>query len=327
MTNGGHIDRALTNMSVAYTQAPNAYIADKVFPVIPVMKRSDTYFRYSKGDFFRDEMVERAKAAESAGGDFNMEEADPYYCRRYAFHYDITAEDKANYDLPLNVDRDAVQWLTEKAFINRENKFASKFIKAGIWSRDITGTTTGAGTNETKKFTDATSDPVVLVNNLMLEMAENTGKKPNFLIMAPDVFYALKNHDAIMERIKYTQKGIITIDLIASLFEVDQIFVPWAIQNKGAVTAGVDATKDDMNFIYKGCMLLGNRATSPSLKTATAGYIFAWTGLEGSAGYGQRIVRLPMDNLGLGTERIEIESCYDLQLICKDMGIFLKDLV
>ena len=161
----------------------------------------------------------------------------------------------------------------------------------------------------------------------MLEMAEASGKKPNFAIMAPDVLYALKNHEAIMDRIKYTQKGIITLDLIASLFELDKIFVPWGIFNDGPQTPAYDELKTDMNFIYKGKMLLGYRATRPSLKQPTAGYIFAWTGLEGASSYGSRMVRIKMDQLGLGTERLEMEMAYDQKVICKDMGMFLYDLV
>ena len=65
----------------------------------------------------------------------------------------------------------------------------------------------------------------------------------------------------------------------------------------------------------------------PALKKPSAGYIFAWTGLEGSGAYGNRIVRLPMDILGLGTERIEGEVAFDAKCICKDMGIFFKDIV
>ncbi|NLI59426.1 MAG: hypothetical protein GX387_13140 [Clostridium sp.] len=47
-----HIDRALTNISVAYMQDEKSFIADKVFPRIPVKKQSDVYFIYNKGDFF-----------------------------------------------------------------------------------------------------------------------------------------------------------------------------------------------------------------------------------------------------------------------------------
>lgn len=322
MTNLGHIDRALTNISVAYMQGDDAFIADKVFPIINVTKQSDVYFKYSKADMFRNEVQERGRGAESAGGNWNVELADPYYCRKYAFHYDITQEERVNYDKPLDVERDTTEWLSQKMLLKRELDFADKFFKTGVWGKDVQ-----ADGSSVKKWSDQMSDPVKQVNDLMLEMAEASGKKPNFAIMAPDVLYALKNHEAIMDRIKYTQKGIITLDLIASLFELDKIFVPWGIFNDGPQTTGYDDVKTDMNFIYKGKMLLGYRATRPSLKQPTAGYIFAWTGLEGASSYGSRMVRIKMDQLGLGTERLEMEMAYDQKVICKDMGMFLYDLV
>lgn len=317
LANLGHIDRALTNISVAYMQGADAFIADKVFPIINVTKQSDVYFSYSKADAFRDEVVERARGAESAGGNFNISEEEPYHCRKYAFHYDITQEERVNYDAPISIDRDATNWLSEKMLLKREVDFTNKFFKKGIWGTDVQadGTTV-------KKWSDATSDPVDAVNKQMLKMAENTGKKPNFAIMSPDVFYALKNHDAIKDCIKYTQKGIVTVDLIASLFEVDNIYIPWGVYN--SANQGADASN---SFLYSGAMLLGHTAKSPSLRTPTAGYIFAWTGLEGASAYGSRMVRIKMDQLGIGTERFEMEMAYDQKVICKDLGAFLYDLV
>lgn len=324
LSNLGHIDRALTNMSVAYMQGDSAFIADKIFPIIPVTKQSDVYYTYSKADFFRNEVKERGRGAESVGGTWNMTLADPYHCRKYAFHYDITQEEKVNYDEPINVDRDTTEWLTQKMLLKREVDFGTKFFTTGKWGKDITGNGTTV-----KYFNDPTSDPVDLINQEMLTMASNTGKKPNFCIMSPDVFYALKNHDAIMDRIKYTQKGVITVDLIAQLFEVDNIYIPWGIINSGA--QGKDyadsESKIAMDFLYKGQMLLGYRAMRPSLKEPTAGYIFAWTGLEGASAYGSRMVRLKMDHLGLGTERLEMEMAYDQKLICQDMGVFFTGLI
>lgn len=322
MTNLGHIDRALTNISVGYMQGADAFIADKIFPIVPVTKQSDTYFIYSKSDFFRNEVTERARGAESAGGQWNLTEADPYHCRKYAYHYDITQEEKVNYDAPINVDRDTTEWLSQKMLLKREVDFTNKFFKTGVWGKDIAADGTAI-----KKWSNPESDPIAHVNTEMLAFAEKTGYKPNFAIMSPDVFYALKNHDLIMDRIKYTQKGIITLDLIAALFEVENVFVPWAIYNAGPQTPGYDETKASMNFLYKGSMLLGYRAPRPSLKTPTAGYIFAWTGLEGSSAYGSRMVRIKMDQLGLGTERLEMEMAYDQKVICSDMGTFFSTLV
>jgi len=319
MTNLGHVDRALNNLSIAYMQGANAFIADKVFPIVSVTKQSDVYYVYSKSDFFRNEVKERARGAESAGGQWNMTIADPYHCRKYAYHYDITQEEKVNYDQPINVDRDTTEWLSQKMLLKREVDFVNKFFKTGVWGTDIAGNGTTV-----KYWDDPNSDPVKAVNNAMLAMAENTGKKPNFAVMAPDLFYALKEHDAIMDRIKYTQRGVITVELIASLFEIDTIYIPWGIATASPPTPGYDETKVDMNFLYKGSMLLGYRAGRPSLKEATAGYIFAWTGLEGASAYGSRMVRIKMDQLGLGTERIEMEMAYDQKIICADMCTFFS---
>lgn len=323
MTNLGHIDRALTNMSVAYMQGADAFIADKVFPKIPVQKQSDTYFAYSKSDFFRNEVQERGRAAESAGGNFHIKEMDPYYCRKYAFHYDITKEERVNYDKPINVELDATAWLGQKMLLKREALFADKFFKAGIWGTDYVANGT------TKKYwDDPYADPVSVINDAAIDMAKNTGKKPNFIIMAPDVYNKLRNHDSIIDRIKYTQKGIVTKDLIASLFEVDEIHIPWAIYNNGPNTPGFDATKEDMKFMYTGQMLLGYKASRPSLKEPSAGYIFTWAGLEGAdAAYGSRMVRIRLDMLGLGTERFEMEMAFDQKLICSDVGMFFTNML
>ncbi|KKM62911.1 hypothetical protein LCGC14_1516840, partial [marine sediment metagenome] len=48
-----HIDRALTNVSVAYSNAD--YIGPQVFPTVPVQKQSDKFFVFTKGNWFRDD--------------------------------------------------------------------------------------------------------------------------------------------------------------------------------------------------------------------------------------------------------------------------------
>lgn len=326
VSNLGHIDRALTNFSVAYQQGADAFIADKVFPIIRVQNQSDVYFAYSKADSFRDEAKVRGQGAESAGFNWNVQTEEPYHCKKYALHYDITEEERVNYDAPINVDRDTTTALTDKLLLNRELNFKDKFFKSGIWGRDISGVAGTPTTNQVSKWSSATSSPVDDISKIMLTMAGSTGRKPNFAIMSPNVLYALKQHEEIKDCIKYTQKGVITLDLIAQLFELDQIFVPWAVVNTGGVTADGKGT-DNTDFVYGGSMLLGYRTPSASLKTPSAGYIFAWTGLEGGSAYGSRVTRIPVPILGFGAERIEAEMAYDQKVICKDMGVFLKDLI
>ncbi len=317
-----HIDRALTNISVAYLQDASAFIADKVFPIVPVKRQSDVFYIYDKGDFMRDEAQVRGAASESAGGDYGVESSDPYYCRKHAFHKDVTPEERANYDEPLDADTDATDFVTQKMLIRREMDWASKFFVPGKWGKEITGVATGATEGQTIQWDQATSTPIEDITGAGVAMAGETGYKPNTLVLSPYAFNALKNHEDILDRIKYTQKGIVTADLLATLFEVDRVFVAWSVVN----SAKKGAT-DAIDFIYGKHALLCYSNPRPALRKPSAGYIFAWTGLEGSGAYGNRIVRLPMDQLGLGTERIEGEIAFDTKQICKDMGVFFKDIV
>lgn len=322
-----HIDRALTNISTAYIQDESVFIADKVFPQVPVQKQSDLYFQYDKGDLYRDEARLRGDAAESVGSDYNIEASDPYYCKLYALHKDVTQQERANYDVPLNADKDATEFLIQKMFIHRERNWATKYFLRGVWGSDVKGVAAPVapavlGAGEVLKFSLAASDPIKVVSDAIIDMAGATGFRPNTLTMAPDVFYALKNHEDILDRIKYTQKGIVTLDLLATLFEVEKVYVPWAVANDA-----VQGAADNIGFIMSGGMLLCHSQKSPAIKKPTAGYTFTWKGLEGSSAYGNRIVRIPIPLKGLGAERIESEMAYDHKIICADLGTFFYDLV
>lgn len=317
-----HIDRALTNMSVAYMQDENSFIANKVFPRIPVKKQSDVYFIYNKGDFFRDEARVRGGASESVGGEYGIEAADPYYAKVYSFHKDVTEQERANSDEPLMCDQDATDFVTQKMLIKREVNWASKFFVTGVWGTEIEGVDATPADSEAIKFDDDSSDPIKTVTDQIVTMASQTGFRPNTLVLSPHVFYALKNHADILDRIKYTQKGIVTADLLATLFEVERVFVPW-----GVVNSAKQGGTDDIDFIMGKHALLCYVNPRPALKKPSAGYTFTWTGFNGSGEFGNRVVRLPMDVLGLGTERIEGEIAFDHKVIASDCGVFFKDIV
>jgi hypothetical protein len=317
-----HIDRALTNISVAYMQDAKNFIADKVFPAIPVKKQSDTYFTYKKEDFFRDEAAERAKGTESAGGDYDIETAEPYFAKKYAFHQDVTEEDRVNADDPLKPNQDATDFVSQKLLIRRENIWASKFFQAGVWAKEITGASTTPGAGETLQFDNEASNPIKLITDENTAMAERTGHKSNTLVLSPYVYNALKNHPDIIDRIKYTQKGIVTTELLASLFEVENVYVPWAIQN-----TAIKGANGNMQFIMGKHALLMYVEKNPGLKKASAGYTFAWTGLKGAGALGNRVMRIPMPWLGEDTERVEAEMAFDMKVIGADLGTFLRDIV
>ena len=317
-----HIDRALTNISVAYMQDASAFIADKVFPVVPVTRQSDIYYQYSRADFLRDEAAQRAAGTESAGGDYGVEAKDPYFCRKHAFHMDITPEMRANYDEPLNADKDATDFVTQKMLIRREMEWANTYFKTGVWGTEYAGAAAAGAATKTYWNADTGATIIQDITDASIAMAGKTGFRPNTLVMSPAVFNAMKNNVDILDRIKYTQKGVVTTDLLATLFEVDKVLVAWSIVNSAA-----KGKAESTDFVTGKHALLCYSAPSPALRKPSAGYIFSWSGLEGVGGYGNRIVRLPMEHLGIGVERIEGEIAFDTKVICNDLGVFFKDIV
>ena len=132
----------------------------------------------------------------------------------------------------------------------------------------------------------------------------------------------MKNHYDVLDRVKYTETGVVTTSLLASLFEVDNVYVAWGVVNSAA-----KGENNNINFIMGKNALLCYSNPNPSLRSPSAGYIFAWTGLEGAGAYGNRIVRIPMDMLGLGVERIEGEIAFDAKKVSDELGVFFKDIV
>ena len=316
-----HIDRALTNISEAFIQDEATFVADKVFPIVPVQKQSDLYFRYLKEDWFRDEAQQRAPGTESAGGMYEID-TQPYFCRKYSFHRNITEEDRANQDQPLNVDTDSTQFVTQKLLLRREMVWAQNFFVPTVWNNELDGVDAGPAAGEFLRWNVAGSTPIEDVSGAKMAIASVTGFKPNTLVLGANVYEQLRNHDDILGRIVFTQRGIVTADILAALFDVERVVVGWAVRNEALKGAA-----EDTDFLLGNHALLAYRPPAPGLKTPSAGYIFAWTGLLGTAAFGNRIVRIPMPWLGLGTERIEGEMAFDARVIANDLGFFFNGAV
>ena len=48
-----HVNALLTNFSIQFSQPEDGFVAEKVFPFVPVLKQSDRYAVYSRADFNR----------------------------------------------------------------------------------------------------------------------------------------------------------------------------------------------------------------------------------------------------------------------------------
>ena len=240
-----HVNKPLTNISIAYMQKAEKYIAGQIFPVIPVQKQSDRYFKYNKGDWFRTEADLRAPGTESKGVGFTIDNTPTYYADVYAVHKDVDDQTRANADAPLNVDKDATMFVTNQLLLKREKVWTSSYFTTGIWDTDLTGVSGTPSSGQFKQWDASGSTPIQNIQDNAVTMAKSTGYMPNVLVIGAEVYNSLRNHADILDRIKYTQRGIVSTDLLASLFGVDKVVVAMSIEN----TAEEQAT-DSFSFVY-----------------------------------------------------------------------------
>ena len=139
---------------------------------------------------------------------------------------------------------------------------------------------------------------------------------------------ALKHHPDIIDRIKYTQRGVVTTDLLATLFDVEKVLVSYATVTD--VAERNDLREQDTAATYSfmtnsKAALLCYSPSSPSLMTPAAGYTFTWNGYLAGNSYGIRMKRFRMDHIA--SDRIEGEMTYDMKVVAPDMGIFLASAI
>ena len=303
-----HVDRALTDLSVRYSQSADMFIADRVFPTVRVRNRSDVYYVYDRSYWFRSDAELRGPGAESAGSGWQVT-TDSFSCNVYAIHKDIDDQTRANADSPLQLDRDATEFVTQHLLQRREQAWVSTYFTTGVWATDVT---------PANKWSDYVSgDPIGDLRTGVITMAKNTARKPNTLVMGAEVWNALQDHPDFLDRIKYTQKGIVGPDLLASLIGVERVMIAWSVKN----TAAEGATPSYDFNLGKNALLM-YVAPNPGLNTPTAGYTFRWTGLFGTGSNGIRIKRFRLERNA--SDRIEGEEALDQKLVAADLGYFFN---
>jgi hypothetical protein len=231
--------------------------------------------RYLKGAWFRDEAQMRGPGGEAARGGYPVDFLD-VVPKEYAFAKEVPDEDRevANSQggPPLQPDIDAIQFATDKILMKREILCAA-LIKATVWSsvaasgEDAEGLWAPAG---------ATNTFLADVEARKTTIQSATGLMPNCLFMDALTYSAVKVCDSVLDKIKYTQKGVLTPDLLASILDLEEVVVGPAIYSTAKESkAGTDFTAAQIwaNTAGKGMGFLYYRPSTAGLKVPAAGYI------------------------------------------------------
>lgn len=323
-----HIQQALTDISVAYAQDRDNFGAARMFPVIGVQKQADKFFTYSREDWLRSDAQPRAPGAEAEVSGYRLS-TDNYFCERYALAHDISDPERANADPAVqNLDMDATEYLTEQILLRNEKDFVSNFFTTGVWdgassSTDMTGSSTSPSSTASNflQWNDVASTPIEDIRGEYTNVASLTGRRPNTLGLGAQTWTALADHPDILDRIKYTERGVVTTDLLASLLDLDDVVNLWAIENTNAE----GSSSGSYSFVAGKNALLAYVERSPGLRRPSAGYTFVWTGMQGAPALGARIKRYRIEPNE--SDRVEAEQWRDFKVVGSNLGAFFASAV
>lgn len=252
-----HVNKLLSNVSVAYTNAE--YIADKLFPQVPVVKDTDLFRVYDRN--FKVPETSRAPKAVAKEASFDFSTSS-YALEQHALKDYVGVDEEEQNDLgSLKVD--TTEFLTDTILRRMELSMAALFTTTN-WSLNVSLAAANAFTANT-----TVSDPVPVFDTGATTIISNSGKTPNFGFIPRVEFVAIKNHISVLDRVKYTSSEV-SEAMIKALVGLPELHIPTAVQDTAAEGLAVSTSP----FFAAKCFLGWKPATGGGVKTPSCGYTF-----------------------------------------------------
>ena len=316
-----HIDQPLTNLTLAYVQSQENFIADKVFPTVGVTKQSDKYYIYDRASMNRSGDVKKLAPRTEVDRIGLALSNSSYFADVYGLGMDFDEQTLANEDAALEIRAAGAQTLVNRILIDREEKFASTFFAASVW----TGESTPA--NLWSDYTNSTPITDVTTARRAMQLTSG-GYKPNTMVVGKEVRDILINHPDILARLNggatVSNTALVTNAKLAEIFEVENFFVMEAVKNSGA-----EGLAESNAFIGGKHALLTHTPSSAGLMTPAAGLTFAWNSISGVNNLGVSIESFSDDALKRMqvAEHIQAKLAYDMKVVGADLGYFFNTCV
>jgi hypothetical protein len=295
-----HVPQALVDLSIKTIQDRSVFgVGDVLAPTKRVSKDTDKYYKYSVDQQFRVHNTVRANHAPSKRMDLTELSATSYNLRWHSLNTPVSERDRQNSDPAVNPDMDAVQELTDSLLREREIEVAKVFFTSTSFGQNLLTLSTNAYDLDT-----TTSDPIGDADTSIQSVLKSTGQVVNNCVMGFKTFQVLKDHSDVLDRIKWSERGIVTEDILASVLNCGQVTVGKSVYR--TTNEGISATTD---FVFDSKMLYLYNTPTPGIKSANLGITFS--GLAGESM--PRMKRWYDDNIS--ADIIELEWAYDVELV------------
>jgi len=323
-----HIDQPLSNLTLAYVQSNENFVADKVFPVVGVARQSDKYYEYDRANMNRSGDVQKL-APRTEVNRIGMKLSNmSYFADVYGLGMDFDEQTLANEDSMLEIRAAGAETLAMRLMIHREEQFASTFFANGVWTTSVAGVANGAGVPVYwNDYTNSTPIADVTLGSRTMQLSSG-GFKPNTMVVGKEVRDKLVNHPDILARLNggstVSNPALIVDAKLAEIFGVENFFVMEAVRN-----TAVEGIAESNAFIGGKHALLCYTPSNAGLMSPAAGLTFSWNSIPSVNNLGITVESFSDDALKRQqvAEHIQVKMAYDMKIVGADLGYFFNGIV
>ncbi len=256
-----HVNAPLTNFALQFRN--RAFVAEEVFPVLPVVKESDVYYTFSREEL-RNVDTLRAMGALAREVDWVPSTAS-YTAEEHALKHLLADRLVANADAPVRPQMNTVSKLQKWIWLGIERRIQAIAQATGNVVATVAASPKWDGTSPTiEKDIDTAKDSI----------RNNAGVEPNTILLAENVKDVVKRDSTLRDLIRYViNSGNGNKELLIN-GELPPVMFNLAILVAGATedTSKIGATSV-IAKIWNDAVPVFYREQAPSLDSLTWGHI------------------------------------------------------
>ncbi len=297
-------DEILTNISVGYPQ--EGLVGNVLFPPIRVNKQSARYNVFGRESWQPEDDVRAPGTVANEIPGLRVSE-DTYFCDEHALQIAVTDEERENNTSPIEPFRDGTEMVTGKMLLGRELDQYDLASNPANYAAGMSTTLVGGAQWNTANY--ATSNPIADFKTGKRAVHAQIYLEPNVAIIPYEAMGALEDHPDFIERIKYSERAVLTEEIISSLLGIGRVVIPGVYRN--TANPGQAAS---LGYVWGNDVIIAYVPQRAGTRVPAFGYEFVWA----YGGKEQAVDRWREDQRK--SDLVRVQRRYDHKLVAKDVN-------
>ena len=306
MNSAATANPVLTAMLEKYLRLKSGFVASRLAPYFHASEQSAKYYVFDRDNMMSIPTdLSRAPSGPYKRTSLKLSD-DSYSTTDKGIEIPVDDYERSKYKNTFTIDDAAMRRAETIIRVNHEKRVAALAVSAGVTSSVPT----------VKWDTFATSTPVADIDTAKEYVYKNCGMDANLMILPRPVYMFLKEHPAIIDKIKYSQKGISTVEIMQEVFGIAEILVAGLGENTAASGQAVVP-----GYIWADNVIICHAENTEDLQAPNFLRTFLWTE---STGNNDVLVESYREN-AIKSDIHRASQYTDEKLVGAELGYALKD--